>query len=655
MYDIFFIGSEDAAGWKELRRKFPFAKISSDFRTAQSTSLTPFLWIVWSDIVIDNFNFEYCPDKWSKDYVHLFKNNDTFDGVCLLHKKVHVSDREIAHRFFVNKKEVDIVASYPRPYDIFYPKTYDDYLQCIDKSTTDMFWAIWDDVDLSYDLDYLDYYVPTYDTYHKDLTHIFLNGETQDGICLFSKYQKVTKKEFDHRFFVNKKEVDIVVSNPKPFATYFIDTYEDYVKALDSSPTDMFWCIWKNVEVIDLEIYSTYFSHHNSYDRNENHVYKNLCNDEESYHGGVVLASKNKPISKKEIEHRYIINRKENKQIVSRYRYPRYIIRTYEEYLNITEKETSPLFWCVWDNVEILDDSIWDLYHSPTDGRYDADREMHHVFKHIFRGEETYHNGIFLASTKHSIGNREFTHKYVITRKEHDEVVSKLRPYDIVFISYNEPDADENYEKLLKCFPRAKRIHGVKGIHQAHIEAAKLCDTEMIWIVDGDAHILDSFNFDHEANTYETDTVHVWQSQNPINGLEYGYGGVKLLPRELTINVDIDSADMTTSISNKFKSMPSVSNITAFNTDPFSTWKSAFRECVKLASKSITGQIDNETEERLEAWQHPVPDAFYRHEAKRGAEEGKVYGYDNINNNDNLKLINNFEWLYERFQQNTLD
>jgi phosphoribosylpyrophosphate synthetase len=33
-----------------------------------------------------------------------------------------------------------------------------------------------------------------------------------------------------------------------------------------------------------------------------------------------------------------------------------------------------------------------------------------------------------------------------------------------------------------------------------------------------------------------------------------------------------------------------VSNITAFNTDPYSTWKSAFRECVKLSSKIIDRQ-----------------------------------------------------------------
>ena len=65
----------------------------------------------------------------------------------------------------------------------------------------------------------------------------------------------------------------------------------------------------------------------------------------------------------------------------------------------------------------------------------------------------------------------------------------KSEEYDIVMITYHEPNADENYQALLDRFPRAKRVDGVKGIHQAHIEAAKLCTTDLIWIVDGDAII----------------------------------------------------------------------------------------------------------------------------------------------------------------------
>lgn len=222
--------------------------------------------------------------------------------------------------------------------------------------------------------------------------------------------------------------------------------------------------------------------------------------------------------------------------------------------------------------------------------------------------------------------------------------------YDIVFISYNETNADENYAALKVRFPMVKRVHGIKGIHQAHIAAAKKCFTKMIWVVDADAQIVNTFNFEYEVDEWNLDTVHVWRSINPVNDLEYGYGGVKLLPRNLTLNMDLSKPDMTTSISDKFKAVEQISNITAFNTNEFNTWRSAFRECCKLASKTIKGQLDKETDERLSRWcsadakSNPFGDW-----AIVGAEAGRKYGLDNFDNPDALKLINDFEWLQKQF------
>jgi hypothetical protein len=89
----------------------------------------------------------------------------------------------------------------------------------------------------------------------------------------------------------------------------------------------MFWGIWSNIEIVNDRIFKTYFSHHNSYDRNENHVFKNTCNDQESFINGVVLFSKNKPVSKKEIEHRFFIDKKEHDLVVSKYKpYDKFVI-----------------------------------------------------------------------------------------------------------------------------------------------------------------------------------------------------------------------------------------------------------------------------------------------------------------------------------------
>ena len=234
--------------------------------------------------------------------------------------------------------------------------------------------------------------------------------------------------------------------------------------------------------------------------------------------------------------------------------------------------------------------------------------------------------------------------------KQASTTARSISNYDIVFISYNEPNADKNWELLKHRFPRAQRVHGVKGIHQAHIEAAKLSTTPMTWIVDGDAVVKDDFNFDYYVEEKDYDVVHVWRSENKVKGLQYGYGGVKLFPTDLTLNMDTSKPDMTTSISRRFKPVKEVANITEFNTDPFNAWKSAFRECAKLASKVIDRQKDDETDIRLSVWTSDKGrDEPFGDYVIQGARAGRMYGVANQGNTDALKLINDFEWLRNRF------
>ena len=307
---------------------------------------------------------------------------------------------------------------------------------------------------------------------------------------------------------------------------------------------------------------------------------------------------------------------------------------------DITKRAFTKMFWVVWNDLNVKENfnfeyraTQWDL-------------EYIHVFKNY-----DYYDGVCLFPKNATISQREFKHRFFIHKKEIDIEASTTKPYDIVFISYNESNAEENYNKLISRFPNAKRIHNIKGIHQAHIEAAKIVNTDMFWVVDGDAVIDDTFNFDHSVAAWDRDTVHVWRSSNPINKLEYGYGGVKLLPTAMTINMDLNKTDMTTGISSKFKAMEQVSNLTVFNTDPFNSWKSAFRECCKLASRVIDRQQDLETQERLDAWCTLQEDAPYGFHAYAGAMAGRKYGEDNKENKEALKKINDFAWLNDEYRR----
>ena len=312
---------------------------------------------------------------------------------------------------------------------------------------------------------------------------------------------------------------------------------------------------------------------------------------------------------------------------------------------DLKKQAFTKMFWVIWDN--LIFDHSFDL------NSYRAD-QWDDMYVHIFKNGNTY-DGVCLFPKSLNPSPREFYHRFFVKRKEVDKVISQPlkqdETFDIVFISYNEPNAEQNFRTLKKKIPSVKRVHGVKGIHQAHIEAAKQVETEMFYVVDGDAQILDDFKFTHEDTKFERDTVYVWRSINPINNLTYGYGGVKLLPTKLTLDIDVNSSDMTTSISKKFKPILEVSNITAFNTDPFNTWKSAFRECAKLASKTIQGQVDEETEARLETWCTTGKDKPFGEFAIAGACAGRKYGADKTNGADALKLINDFDWLQAQFEE----
>lgn len=658
MYDIFYVSKTGGieADWQAIKSKYPLAQRLlniSCYEEIKNKAFTKMFWTIWDDIdlTFDLNLTEYTATKWDDQYVHVFKNGDHYDGICLFSKDVDISKKEFHHRFFTNKKEIDIVASTPKKYRCFSPSTYEEY-QLI---TDEMFWVVWSEVTVTAQ-SVLDLYFSHHNSYDRRENHVFKNlcndSESYlNGIILCSKYKPISRKEFEKRYIIDKKEHDIVASKFQ-YPIYNIDSYEEYLKIVDNETQPMFWCVWPQIKITDETVFDLYFdptNGANDFDKSVNHVFKNSCNGADSYLSGCVLFSKQKTITRKEFDRKYLIDKKEHNVIVSKFQYPIYNIDSYEEYKTILEKESSPMFWCVWPEIQIVDETVFDLYFNSNDGRYDFDRNVNHVFLNEFTDGVTNYHGAMLFSKSFPISKKEITYRAIIESKQHAKLISKNSDYDIVFISYQEPNAEENYADLIKRFPNAKRVHGVKGIHQAHITAAEIASTTMFWAVDGDAKIDDDFTFGHKISRWEKDIVHVWRSQNPINQLIYGYGGVKLLPTSLTRRMDITKPDMTTSISEQFKAMEMVSNVTAFNTDPFNTWKSAFRECVKLSSRTIARQFEEETLERLEIWCTAGADKEFGEYAIKGALEGKKFGEANKHNPAMLSKINDFDWLKRQY------
>ena len=229
---------------------------------------------------------------------------------------------------------------------------------------------------------------------------------------------------------------------------------------------------------------------------------------------------------------------------------------------------------------------------------------------------------------------------------------------DVIQISYYEETADENFEILQLFAPHARRVEGVKGIFDAHQAAARIAETNHFYVVDADAIIEETFKIDFTPKSTkleyghfpQTDCIYTWRSRNPVNDLLYGYGGVKLFPRKQLIEAKTWNVDMTTTLGCPFVPQFQISNITAFNTNPFETWKSAFRECTKLASSIIPNGDNIDNQYRLDVWCSRGKDKPNGKYAIMGANQGKDFGTHYRKNNNVLKKINDFDWLREQFE-----
>jgi hypothetical protein len=242
---------------------------------------------------------------------------------------------------------------------------------------------------------------------------------------------------------------------------------------------------------------------------------------------------------------------------------------------------------------------------------------------------------------------------------------------DIFFLSYNEPYADDNYKKLLQRFPTAKRVNGITGFRAAHQECARLSMTENFYVVDSDAIIQDDFNFSFKPSKFmrwwdipQTKFICLFQSVNPINGLIYGHGGVKILPKQGILESDTNSVDFTTGSNLPIKMFDQVSNVTKFNHDEFSTWRCAYREAVKLVmnlnNQSIYYKLNDDvlinqyfkdSKDRLRVWCSLGKNKPYGEYCIEGARQGKFYAQSNKDNNDALSLINDLEWMKNEFDK----
>lgn len=206
------------------------------------------------------------------------------------------------------------------------------------------------------------------------------------------------------------------------------------------------------------------------------------------------------------------------------------------------------------------------------------------------------------------------------------------KPLDVVYLSNGEKNANKNWNLLLEMCPRAKRIDGVTGRAQAYKACAEVSETPWFFNVFAKCIVEPDFDFNWQPDWLQGPKHWIFHSRNPVNGLEYGHMGIIAYHKQMVLDATEWGLDFT--LSARHGVVPVVGSVAEFNTSPYETWRTAFRECVKL-----TQQSDIESRYRLEQWS-TVGNGENGDWSVRGAEDAVKYVKDG---ND---LQQTFEWAF---------
>ena len=625
----------------------------NDYNTFSRKSRTDAFWLVDSEHVLSEV-IKWVPPYSEQQYINVFKLPKQLE-----HKYprsiTNVSDNRCGGIKLVPKEYNEQDIKYQgllTDVEIIEFEKFSNEEEGRENTKHDWFWVIDPDVEVHDDFNFD--FIP--DTWDEGKTHVWqklnpITGRQYDyaGVMLCPKVaQTKGRPKYMREPACTQKEYPVYHLQPNDYKDGLNDVY---VRLAHQSSSDMYWVVDAFTQIdenFDFSYYPT------QWDKKNVHVFQNDAGD----YVNVRLVPRNtfldKEYTDKDIANNSYEHLKQINTIASnKPKWPVIHLQSLEksEFINAIKDQESPFVWTIDPDVKV-DQSVLDTGFTPVI----TDVNKVHAWQKTnpVNGKVHAYGGLRLWPTDADYSNLTSA-ELKLNRIKNIQYVREpgceTKPFDIIYLSYKEPFANSNFRKLQDHIrtisPTLKLIwvRDIDGIFNAHKLASTRVDSKMFWVVDADAEVSADFSFDYIPDVYDEEVVHVWASRNPINDLEYGYGGLKLFPTEMVREATSWGLDFTTGLSSRFKAMPQVSCTTKFNTDAFSTWRSAFRECVKL-----TLNEDSESSERLEAWLNTGGDADFVEEAQRGALEGNTYARDNKDDISALDKINDYDWLKEKYE-----
>lgn len=248
-----------------------------------------------------------------------------------------------------------------------------------------------------------------------------------------------------------------------------------------------------------------------------------------------------------------------------------------------------------------------------------------------------------------------------------EEVVHDVSEFDVIFLSYDEPNKEEMWADLLQHCPWAKRVDGVKGFDSAHKACAELSDTERFFTVDGDTKVDPSFWSKKLAYPAElSDAQFSWASINHVNGLSYGNGSLKLWTRDFVLdmrtheNAPAGEQAVEFCWDSRYRAVPGIYSTTYPNGSEFQAFRAGYREGVKMTldqGKFVPGtklkdKLAHENYVRLLIWCSVGADVEHGRWAIYGARRGV---YEVLSGEVSAESISDFDWFNKQWESGSVN
>lgn len=227
--------------------------------------------------------------------------------------------------------------------------------------------------------------------------------------------------------------------------------------------------------------------------------------------------------------------------------------------------------------------------------------------------------------------------------------LTKSAPLDIVFVSNGETVADQNYEHLLRFTDglpnKIHRVDGINGRTEALHAAAESSKTPWFFCIPAKLLVNKNFDWSYQADRMQQPKHYIFNALNPVNDLCYGHQSMVLYNKNLVLGNEGVGLDFT--LDSLHMSVDLISGTASGDTDEYSTWRTAFREAVKLKCYSETGDAAAIT--RLDVWTS-VGKGSYGEWSIIGALDGIEF-YDEAGGDlAALRQSYHWDWLKARYE-----